>query len=441
MASGVSDLRATAISRVVILAAGLASQSALAWLLGPGGLGSYTVCLLFSSLLSLVFLFGMEFAGRYFVASRRFTLSEGISHILVCGLIGCAAAIGVGLLLMQMPLAFLLKASPQAFYLALGLIPTSLFSGSCVRLFSALGEFRWQAILTSVLTPMQPLFYVLMIWVLRLGVEGALLAILLNNVLTLAAALAFFRWKHDLTWARPTLKGVYDMFHYGIRYYGGQVSNQVNFQAGTIILAFFASKEAVGMFSLAEKVVGYILMVPDSLGEVLIPRVAVDDRGRASLVAQSSRLSAVVCAGLLALLALCAKPFVHVFFSSAFLPMVPLIWVLAIGFAIRAATKVIEYFMLATNRPGVSSLAVGVGVVTNLALLWLLMPLLSVLGAAIAMSGSFLLSGLILTVAFGHYTGMRQWEIWRPRRADYLMLVEVFRRVRARLIPGSQGEN
>ncbi|MHC5172664.1 MAG: hypothetical protein ACYSPJ_02710 [Planctomycetota bacterium] len=63
------------------------------------------------------------------------------------------------------------------------------------------------------------------------------------------------------------------MFHYGLRYYVGKISNQVNFQLGTLILAFFATQEQIGIFAVASQVTARAMLVPDALATVLMPRV------------------------------------------------------------------------------------------------------------------------------------------------------------------------
>ena len=436
MTSGIRDLGATFGSKILVLVAGLGAQSCLAWMLKPAGRGSYAVCMIFAAVLSMVFVLGTDLAGRYFVASRRFTLSEGVVHILVCGAAGCVLAVGAGLVLLHLPLAFVSKAAPESFYLALVSIPTTLFSFTFMSLLVALRDFTWLAVFSTGNAVLLLALNVVLVGLIPWEVNGALLAIVVNGVVTMAASLVLFRRKYALTWARPTWRGISEMLHYGVRYYGGQISTRVNFQVGTIILAFLASKEEIGLFAIAASLTGQIMVIPDSLGDVLMPRMAGDVRGRPELAAQGSRVNSVVCGALLLVLVIFAEPIVMVLFSPAFLPMVPLIRILAVGLLFRAACKVFEYYLLMTDHPGISSAAVLAGVIVNLVVLWWLMPAIGLPGAAVAMSASFLVSSIILAAAFKRLSGLSQKEMWRYRRADWAVAADGLRRLRARLRRG-----
>ena len=433
MASGFRDFAITFGSRIMILLVGLGSQSCLARLLGPPGRGSYAVAMLFATVLSLIFIFGTDVAGRYFVSSQRFTLSEGVSNVVACGLMGCATAVGAGLILMQMPLDFLSKASPLCFYLALATIPLSLFSSSFLALLAALREFGWYALMGLGSAIASLILNLLFLWVLRWDVQGAVLVILVNGVLTFGGALAILRWKHGLTLVWPTFKGISEMYRYGIRYYAGKLSNNANFQIGTIILTFFATREEIGMFALGVGMAGQIMMVPDTLGDVVMPRVAGDARGRPELVTQVNRMVSLVSGPALLVLAVFAVPIVAVLFSPAFLPMVPIIRILAVGFFLRSACKMIEYYFLMTNHPGISSTSTAVGVAVNLVLLWLLMPAIGLLGAAVAMTVSYAVGSALLVVVFSRYSGTGLVAMWRYQRSDWTAMREVVNRFRYRL--------
>ncbi|HSW47063.1 MAG TPA: polysaccharide biosynthesis C-terminal domain-containing protein [Phycisphaerae bacterium] len=428
-------------SRIAILILGLASQSCMAWFLAPAGRGSYAVCLLFTTMLTLICLFGCDVAALYFVASRRSTLSEGIMNTLLYGGSGCLLAIVAGLVVMQMPLAFLTKASVSAFHLSLVLIPIGFFSSTLVLMLNSLSEFVWLAVFTVGGSLTHLVFTVLFVPLLGWGVEGAMVATNVSGLITIAAVLVLFRRRHGLRPVRPSWPSVVDMFHYGVKYYVGKISNNVNFQVGAIILAFFASKEEIGLFTLATMLTAQIMMIPDTLTTVLIPRVATDKHGRRDLIAQCARVTLILCG--LGLLGLCmfARPIVGILFSEAFLPMVSLVWISSLGILVRSATKVMVPFMLNTNHPGITSISTAIGMVTNVILLWLLMPRWGLDGAAWAMTFGYLTGAAVLLAGFVRISGLRHREIWRFRWTDWTSFVEVWHGVRGRMGAGLGGAN
>jgi len=433
MRSGLRNFITNFGSKIMMVLFGLASQSIIARMLGPSGRGSYAVALLFANILTMLFVVGTDTAGRYYVLNRRFTLSEGVTHILVCGLLGCVLSIGVGLLIMKFPLSFLTKSSPLCFYLSLATIPLSLFSYAFLTLLAANDKFGWYFLIGAGSSFLGLILNIVFLWFLRLGVAGVIMALSVNQAVTIVVVLMVLRIKYGLKLARPTWQGVIDMFSYGGRYYVGKISNKVNFQIGNIILAFFASQADIGLFSLAVGITSYIMLIPDSLGDIMMPRIAADLRGKPELTAQACRMVGLITGSALLILVLFAKPIIILLFSRAFEPMVPILQIVTVGFFFRSACKMIEYYFLMTNRPGVSSTATAIGVAVNLFLMWWLLPIMGLFGAAISMSISYIISSLILVLLYCRKTGTGFTELCCQRRTDWQLLSESARRLYVKL--------
>jgi O-antigen/teichoic acid export membrane protein len=440
MASMLRDFGATFGSRMVVMVIGLATQSCLAWFLEPSGRGAYAVCLVFAALLSLVFMLGSDVACIYYVASKKFSLSQGVVQALVSGAMGSALAVAAGLVILQLPLEFRDKADRASFYLALVSIPIAFYAATFYSLFVAVGAFGSMAAVSLVTATCHLALVLVLVPGLCLGVNGALGATIVGNLLTIVIVLAVFRRRHGLAWVNPTVAGIWDTLRYGIRYYVGKVSNEVNFQMGTIVLSLFATKEAIGLFDTAAQLTSRVLTIPDSLATVLIPRVAGDAKGRPEQVAQCSRIMLLVCGVPLVLLLVLAPWVVPILFSPKFAPSVPLIQILVGGVLVRCASKIFAMYLTCTNRPGIASVATAAGMVVNLGLLVGLMPVIGLAGAAVAMTGNYLISSAILTAAFHRASRMGLREAWRPRRSDWAELGRLWRRVRGRPATAGPGD-
>jgi len=428
--SGLRSLAATFWARVAMVLLGIGTQSCLAWLLGPGGRGAYAVALLFATVLSLIFAVGIDVAGKYFVASKRCSLSEGVTNTVVYALLGSAAGIATGLALMHLPLAFLAKAPREAFVLALALIPLLMLRKALPELLTAVHAFGWFAILSVLGSLLQLALTFAFVWGLGWGVNGAVLAMVFSCLAVALLTLGVLRGSLGQQWVMPRLRELGRMLHYGLRYYVGKLSNLVNFQVGTMILAFLAEKEDIGLFAVAVTLTTRVLLVPESLSAVLVPRVAADKHGRPPLVAQSARVVLVICGGLLLVLCLVSTPVVRVFFSPKFLSAVPLVRILAAGVFVRSACKVFVPYLIGTDHPGIASIAVAAGVGVNLVLILVLMPLLHLPGAALAMTASYLVSSAILAFSFHRISGMGLLETWRFRKSDWAFLGRLRGRLR-----------
>jgi O-antigen/teichoic acid export membrane protein len=424
MASGIRNVSITFATQMCTMAMGVGTESCLAWFLGTSGRGSYAVCLLFATWLSLVFGVGSDIASIYFVSSKRFSLSEGITYTLICGGIGSGLALIAGLILMQFHLPFFDKASPTGFYLALATVPVLLVSSVFMGLLTAVQQFGWFATVSILNSLAKLLLTIVFVWFLSWSVNGALLAVFITGIITIGTTLVLFSRKYSVTLTKPSMKKIMDMLHYGARYYIGKISNEVNFQMGTIILALFATKEEVGLFAVASQITARAMIIPDSLITVLIPKVAENEAGKRELVAQCLRLTALTCGVLLSILAVFAKPIVEVLFSPAFIPTVPLIQILTIGVLVRCACKVFVPYLLGTNHPGAVSVSTAVGAIVNLLTCWLLLPLIGLGGAAIAMVAGYLVGSALLTFSFVGFSGLALGKIFRFRYSDIAMIIK-----------------
>jgi len=432
MASGMMDFGVTFIGRILGIVLTVASQSILAWGLGLEGRGAYAICILVPTFLTLIFMLGCDVAVQYEVASKRQSLSQGVMHITLYGLVASVAAIAVGVACVHLRVPVFTKVSPREMYLALAMIPMSFFLQSLVALLISIQEFACSAVFSIIGGVLQVILTVLFVLLLGWHVEGAVLSLLVGNFLVSASVIGVMRKRYGLVLARPDFAMIRDMLHYGLRYYLGKLSNMANAQVGTILLALFADKAEIGLFAVASQVTTRVMMVPDALMTVLIPRAATDSDGRQELVAQGSRVCFFICGAMLAVLALFARPLVCALFSPAFLGSVPLIRILALGVLLRCAAKIYVPYLLGTNRPGIVSFAVGTGALINLGLVLLLLPTIGLAGAAIAMGVSYVISSTILTMMFHRFSGLGYWEIARPRKSDWDPLRRVWVRLRGR---------
>jgi O-antigen/teichoic acid export membrane protein len=384
--------------------------------------------MLFSFLLRIIFMAGWDSAATYFVASKRFSISEGVIYLFVLGGVGVALAVMAGLFVIRLPLPMFDKAPTAAFQLALVYMATSFFTQTVPNLLIGLGEFTWSTIIGVATYAMNLAAVLLMLWLVGPTVYAALWGTIISTVLGLVVTLIFLRWKFRITFVRPVPKRMWEMLSYGLRHWVGKISNGLNMQIGSVIVAMFASKPEIAFFSMAAGLTSRVQMIPDTLSTTLIPRIAADEKGRPELVTQCARMSLTVTASCLMVLAVFAWPIVYVLFSPKFLAIVPLIRIMAVGILIRCACKVLVPYLANTNHPGQASLAVAIGLVVNLALLWLLMPIMGLMGAAVAMSASYVASSIVIVVCFNRLSGMGIRNIWRFRRSDWGIVKQAFRK-------------
>lgn len=419
--SGTGDFGLTFASKLAAIVALIGTNSCLAWVLGPSGRGSYAVAMLVLGLSSVVFRAGGDVAAMYFVSSKKLTLNEGVTNAtILCG-VGSLLAIGLALII-RLPLLLADKASPETFYLAFAGIPVMMLAEAYSRVLTSVGEFKWYALCWIARSAALLVFTLLFVLVLPWGVEGAMFALWLSAALATVLPIVPFRRRHGLRLATPSLRKLWQMTHYGLRYVMTMVSSQLNFRIGTLVLVLFAAKEKIGLFAAAVPLTVVVTMIPNTLLFVLTPRVAADPKGRPDLVAWCARVTAVLSAGFLVGLSILARPIVRLVLGPEFLPIVPLIWIISVGLLARAPSRVFGSYMVGTNHPGFESIAVAAGTVGNAVLLWLLWPTLDLYAAAVGMTAGYLITSAMVFVGFGRMSRMSVAATWKPRWADWRLL-------------------
>ena len=404
---------------VISLFASIGVQAALAWCLGTDGRGEFAVCMLFASVMGVVFGCGSDRATQYFLISKRFSVSQAISVSFAMVFGSSVFAIIVGWYLVSAPIAFFNKADPALFRMGLVLIPLGALTTSLALLLAGQRRFAYAGI-SSLLTGIFNLAFVL-VFVLgaEFGVKGALLSMVLAILLTIAIQLYGLWNDSDRRLSIPRLRDLLDSIGYGLRYYIARLGNVLNVHVGMILLAFIASsREELGLFTAAAVLIGRILIIPTSVNKVLLPRVGEDTSGRPDLVGLSCRMSALaVGIGVIALLAF-SNIVVPILLSPDFQPCVLLIWIFALGVFLRGSTLPLRSYFIGVDRPGIVSLSTGTQLLVNFLLIPVLYKRYGLAGAAWAATAGDIAGSLILIIRFRAVSKLSYSQTWCWKHSD-----------------------
>ncbi len=391
-------------------------QGILAYMLLPEGRGAYAVCIAFGTLFGLLFTPGALQGAQYFVAARQMSVSQAVSSALMIGLVGGGLAAALAIPLIHSEIAFFQQAETPSFLLSLLLIPLTVLSLALDHQLVALRRFRCLSFLALLRLAANVLMILVFVWHLGLGVNGAVIAFAAARGLMFAVCLLYLRRHCGLTLEWPSRRHFTCIVGYGLKYHPASVGSAVEFQSSVVVLGLLASTAEIGLFSAVSTLMLGFNLVSNSIGSALFPRVAYLER--TELVALCLRLVGVATVvPLLAFLAL-STPLVRLALSEAFLPAVPLLWIIAPGILAYALSGIFMTHFKGTNLPHVCSCAVFLGLCVNLCALLALYPGLGVEAAAWAMTFGMLCRFLLLAIAFHTGTRMAWSSVWLPRRND-----------------------
>ena len=418
--TGGQDVAILFATRVGLVVLGLLIQGMLAYTLLPEGRGSYAVCVVFGTLLGLLFTPGAQQGTQHFVMTGEISVSQGVSSALMISLAGGGLAIALAIPMVHSDLAFFQKAETHTFYLALVLVPLTAFSVAIEHQLAALRCFGRLAVASLLRMLVNLLAILFLVWDRGLGVDGAILSFAASHLVLIAACLRDLRRNCGLAPAMPFRSSLCLVLGYGLRYHIARIGDGIGPHVGVLVLGLIASPAEIGLFSAASTLMLGFMLISNSVGNALLPRIAGIEYPE--LVTLCLRL---VCgatgAALLALLAI-SMPLVRLLLSEVFLQVVPLIWIIAPGTLAHACLNMFMTYFKGINRPGVCSWAVFLGIGVNFVALFLLYPKLGVEAAAWAMTIGMLCRCLLLAIIFRNTTRLAWRSIWLPRRGDATFL-------------------
>ena len=417
-AKGGLEIATVMATHVGLLVAGLATQSILAYALMPEGRGAYATCVVFASLMSMLFTLGVDAGAQYFVMARRLTVSEAVSASLPIYLVGSGLAIVISLPLIQSGLLVFRQAEAESFYVAMALIPTFAVSSAFHLQLSGLRRFRRLALISTVQSAVTLVVVAILVRGLGLGVEGALAALCLAHGVFIGLCVKELHSRHEFRLMRPEPSIIWDIVSYAARYYPARVATTVDSRIGILLLGILASRADLGLFSLASVLMAQFRTIPNSISTVILPRVAEADSGRPELVALSTRLSLFAGGAGVVTLILLSDRFIGLVFSESFLTAIPLIWVMAPGvIAYTYAGTFLSYFR-GINRPEVCSYAMWLGIAAYVGSFFLFFPLVGLTGAAIAATISLVTRSIYLAFMFHRTCAAGFSSTWLTRVSD-----------------------
>lgn len=429
------DTRLVFAANVFMLLAGVAVQALLAWLLLPEGRGEYAACVLYVSILVLVFAFGQEMANVYYVGRGRLGPSEALSQSLILGALASLAACGAGYALTRWVPTVFEVADLSYFRLSLAWVPFYIFnlylSHVCLGMGDTLG-YTWITALPKGLIAAGLAVAAL---VSTPSVPGALTIQIATEAIITITAVAWLVRRHRCRLVGLDLGRLRESLSYGVRFYVGRLCCMANDQIGSILLAFAVQNAAmVGMFAAASAIFSRIWLLADTLQIAALPRTVADSRGRADMVAQVVRLCFFCCAGLTLVAFALSKVIIVLVLSPRFLPVLVPVWILLPGILIRVVAKILPAYFAGTNRPQITSAVMAIAAVVNLGLMYLLLPPLGLSGVALAMTVAFAVESLLLGLTFLHFSGLPLRSLVGFSRADAQLLARSLRQFLSRAL-------
>lgn len=422
----------TFLSRILITLINVPISMVVARKLGVEGQGAYAALLAVSGLCATLFLLGIDTAHTYYLAGRRYTLPQIVSHSIVWSLVLGLAATPTYLLL-----APLIERQRTVFLagpltLSAAAVPLTIAKYLVLAVF--LGEGRLERFnLLNVLSNLGLLLLLVALLLLAPGgVEEAVLAYVLSLGLLLLLGALWIRRRLAETgssgWslARPLFG---KSLTYGLKGHLGNLVVQLTYRSDQILVTRILGLQAQGFYSIAVLLAEKLTHISASVQLVLFPRIS------GSTTEEANRLTPLACrlTFLVAFVAaiglfLLGELLIRILYGARFLPALSSFQVLLPGIVILTLSKLLSGDLSGRNRRWGPTIAMCFGFALNLALNLLWIPRFGIVGAAWASTLAYAFQTAILVGIFWRVTGIGPVRLLRPGRQDLDSLRRVLRR-------------
>ncbi len=404
MTSISKNIAITFSSQILIFAFGFIASIILARALGPTGKGIYVLIILIPTVMLRLGSLGIEAANVYFTGSKQYEIKDIISNSLISALL-----LGLILMLLFWGTSYLNvfqdflnsnQIDSLLLWLAVLTVPFSLIFGFLNNIILGKEEIVKYNKINIFHNILRLIAIIVFLIILKQGVFGAVVSHVLAVIGSTLFVILLIRkiGKITLCYNRRLFK---DSTVYGLKAYFGNIIQFFNYRLDIFLVAFYLNPAAVGFYSIAVGIAETFWMLPGAIAAVLFPRISSLNSAEANnLTPGIARHTFFIIFVLSLILAFLAKPLIKTLFGSPFLPSVMPLLILLPGIIALGGCKILTADLAGRGKPQFGTYAAFVSLAVNIPLNLYLIPRWGISGVAFASSVAYILSTLMVIIAF-----------------------------------------
>ncbi len=412
----------TLASRMVITLVNIPISMIIARTLGAEGQGIFSAAVTLPALWAGVGLCGLDAAHLYYLARDRKLMGPVVANSLVV-LLGAAVILLPAYVLLVRPLVGAQGAALGPFLVLSAVVaPLIVARQLALCFYLAVGKVEQYNLLTVVAQLALLVLVALGLLVARGGERLAIVAYQASLVVFLVPALLWIRRQlaasdgAAVRWSRSLFR---DSLSYGLKGHLGSILSQFSYRFDTILVLRWLGTAAQGYYSIAVLLAEKLSHITASVQFVLFPRISAAERAEADRITPlvcRATLAAVLLAGVALFVA--GKALLQIFYGHAYDASLAPFRALLPGIVTLAVGNVLSSDLSGRNRRLEMTAAMAIGFAVNLALNFLLIPRLGIVGAALASTFSYTVQSLAMAIFFWRITGISPVRLLVPGRED-----------------------
>ena len=406
--------------------------------LGVEANGQVVMAILVTTVLFRLLEFGTTLSNVYHISQGKLSTSICLKFSGIAALVSttCAALIFT-VLTMTSDWGILSDVNMKFVQISILFYPFLIASAYIASIFRGVYKIRTYNALILLPTASTLIFSIILLALFKFAIWTAIVAWGLGHAMACALGIVLLIFlpadgAEQSSFSRSTF-GTW--LYYSVRSYPFQVFHFLILRADAFMVNFFLGSTIAGIYVIATQICERIMMVPQSLGIVLFPRLgrlrdSLGDQGAYTRTLTSGVFYFTASVGFF--IFLISDPVIDVLFGKDFNPAVEVIWLLLPGIIAYSGASVLGTYINASGRPGINSWRGGASFVLNVVLNLSLIPTLGIVGAAIATSISYVASFVMALVYFQRLSGLGAWSVLAVDRDLQAICVGLLKRLARR---------
>jgi O-antigen/teichoic acid export membrane protein len=391
----VKEISFTLASNIVSLFFSMGSAIILARVLGPEGQGLFALALFMPAIIATFCCFGFETVNTTFAGFYRGNRDSLFLHTLCISLMGsviCVLIMCLFFFWLPVNRGEFGRLSVLTVWLGCLYASVTMFWSMMIALLRGVGKIMTAAMLQILEGFFLFALTIVLVWILKKGVEGAVLAYSLAPLMASVLILWHLREYVTIRPSRFSLAIFAKSISFGWMIALATLASYLVYRIGQGILAYMVSSASIGLYAVAVSLAERMRLLPQSVSAVVLPRLSNDGDGRQKQVPQMFRCMFIVSFFSMLFLGVLGVPAIFLLFGRAYAGSIPSFLALLPGVAILTGSGIFSSDLLARGKPKYSIISGYSILAVNILLSLVLIPMIGILGAAVASSIAYFVS-------------------------------------------------
>ena len=302
-------------------------------------------------------------------------------------------------------------------------IPVSMLATNLAAVLLGKQDFRSYNVITLFPRVVQLILSFILVWLLKLGIQGAVVMHLASSFLYLIILVRFlvkskgfgfhFNFERILRHSKQSLK-------FGLKAYIANVIGFLNYRIDKIILNSLMGSTALGYYDVSVGAAERLWILSSSVATVVFPKISSleedEERNQLTLLVIKNLFLVTTVIGITAFFLI--RPVMVLLYGVEFEPAANGFKLLLPGIIAVGLSRILANDISGRNKPEISAVVAFIGLILNIILNYVFVPRFGFLGAAISSSISYTTIFIIRWILFLRISGRRWFEFFVIDKRD-----------------------